>query len=165
MEKYEKRRDKMSVWEDEGISQESMDKFQVFYDSFSPFINLFLLGYITEFTYAFLQTVLVAPSMLVRAVCLVVGIVVPVLPHRHRPGVRAGGRGDFPAGRRRLQRDSHHRGRGHHHHGLLHGAADRVLQREGGPAHAQWAEAATGIRQSAGAEWRRFFHGDRADQL
>lgn len=35
MEKYEKRRDKMSVWEDEGISQESMDKFQVFYDSFS----------------------------------------------------------------------------------------------------------------------------------
>lgn len=35
MEKYEKRRDKMSVWEAEGISQESMDKFQVFYDSFS----------------------------------------------------------------------------------------------------------------------------------
>ncbi|MGN0763196.1 MAG: YitT family protein [Aristaeellaceae bacterium] len=42
----------------------------------ATFINLFLLGYITEFTYAFLQTVLVAPSMLVRAVCLTVGIVV-----------------------------------------------------------------------------------------
>ena len=42
----------------------------------ATFINLFLLGYITEFTYAFLQTVLVAPSMLTRAICLVVGIVV-----------------------------------------------------------------------------------------
>lgn len=42
----------------------------------ATFINLFLLGYITELTYAFLQTVIVAPSMLMRAGCLTVGIVV-----------------------------------------------------------------------------------------
>ena len=42
----------------------------------ATFINLFLLGYITDFTYAFLQTVIIAPSMLVRALCLLVGIVV-----------------------------------------------------------------------------------------
>ena len=35
MEKYEKRRDKLSVWEAEGISKESLDKFGVCYDSFS----------------------------------------------------------------------------------------------------------------------------------
>lgn len=42
----------------------------------ATFINLFLLGYITEYTYAFLQTVIVEPSMLVRVLCLLVGIVV-----------------------------------------------------------------------------------------
>ena len=42
----------------------------------ATFINLFLLGYITEYTYEFLQTVIVAPSMLVRVVCLLVGIVI-----------------------------------------------------------------------------------------
>ena len=42
----------------------------------ATFINLFLLGYITQFTYEFLQTVLVAPSIAVRAVCLVIAIVV-----------------------------------------------------------------------------------------
>ena len=42
----------------------------------ATFINLFLLGYITEYTYAFLQTVIVAPSMFVRVLCLLVGIVV-----------------------------------------------------------------------------------------
>ena len=35
MERYEKRDDKLAVWEQEGISRASMDKFQVFYDSFS----------------------------------------------------------------------------------------------------------------------------------
>ena len=35
MEKYEKRADKLAVWEKEGISRESLDKFQVYYDSFS----------------------------------------------------------------------------------------------------------------------------------
>lgn len=35
MLRYEKDRAKLSVWEQEGISQASMDKFQVFYDSFS----------------------------------------------------------------------------------------------------------------------------------
>lgn len=42
----------------------------------ATFINLFLLGYITEYTYNFLQTVIAAPSMLVRVVCLLVGIVI-----------------------------------------------------------------------------------------
>ena len=35
MERYEKRDDKLVVWEREGISRESLDKFQVYYDSFS----------------------------------------------------------------------------------------------------------------------------------
>ena len=42
----------------------------------ATFINLFLLGYITEFTYEYLQTVIVQPSMVMRALCLLVGIVV-----------------------------------------------------------------------------------------
>ncbi len=42
----------------------------------ATFINLFLLGYITEFTYNFLQTVFVDPSMVVRVLCLIVGIVI-----------------------------------------------------------------------------------------
>lgn len=35
MEKYEKREDKLSEWEKEGISKESLTKYQVFYDGFS----------------------------------------------------------------------------------------------------------------------------------
>ena len=35
MERYEKRKDKLAVWEQEGISKESLDRFQVYYDSFS----------------------------------------------------------------------------------------------------------------------------------
>ncbi|MBQ1548765.1 MAG: hypothetical protein IIZ61_10280 [Lachnospiraceae bacterium] len=42
----------------------------------ATFINLFLLGYITQFTYDFLQKVFPAPSLVFRAVCLVIGIVV-----------------------------------------------------------------------------------------
>lgn len=42
----------------------------------ATFINLFLLGYITQFTYNYLQTIIVNPSMLVRVFCLVIGIVV-----------------------------------------------------------------------------------------
>lgn len=34
MMRYEKRDDKLSIWEAEGISRESLDKFEVFYDSF-----------------------------------------------------------------------------------------------------------------------------------
>ena len=40
------------------------------------FINLFLLGYITQFTYDFLQWLIPDPSMVVRVICLIVGIVV-----------------------------------------------------------------------------------------
>ena len=42
----------------------------------ATFINLFLLGYITQFTYEFLQRLLPAPSMPVRCLCLLIGIVV-----------------------------------------------------------------------------------------
>lgn len=35
MERYEKRADKLSVWESEGISVDAMNKFEVFYDAFS----------------------------------------------------------------------------------------------------------------------------------
>lgn len=42
----------------------------------ATFINLFLLGYITEFTYNFLQTIFVNPSMITRVLCLIVGIVI-----------------------------------------------------------------------------------------
>lgn len=42
----------------------------------ATFINLFLLGYITQFTYEFLQTVIVNPSMIVRGLCLLIGIVI-----------------------------------------------------------------------------------------
>lgn len=35
MERYEKREDKLYEWEKEGISRESLDKFQVYYDGFS----------------------------------------------------------------------------------------------------------------------------------
>lgn len=35
MEKYEKRDDKLAIWEQEGVSRASLDKFQVYYDSFS----------------------------------------------------------------------------------------------------------------------------------
>lgn len=42
----------------------------------ATFINLFLLGYITQFTYAFLQAVFVAPSMLARFAFLLIAIVI-----------------------------------------------------------------------------------------
>lgn len=42
----------------------------------ATFINLFLLGYITQFTYECLQTLLPDPSLLVRVLCLLIGIVV-----------------------------------------------------------------------------------------
>ena len=42
----------------------------------ATFLNLFLLGYITQFTYEGLQLLLPDPSLVVRAVCLVIGIVV-----------------------------------------------------------------------------------------
>lgn len=35
MERYEKREDKLAIWKQEGISDESLDRFQVYYDSFS----------------------------------------------------------------------------------------------------------------------------------
>ncbi len=46
------------------------------YIGIATFINLFLLGYITQFTYEYLQTVIVNPSMTVRIICLVVGVVI-----------------------------------------------------------------------------------------
>ncbi len=46
------------------------------YIGIATFINLFLLGYITQWTYEFLQTVIVEPSMIVRLLCLLIAIVI-----------------------------------------------------------------------------------------
>ena len=46
------------------------------YIGIATFINLFLLGYITQFSYAFLQTIIVNPSLVTRIICLVVGVVI-----------------------------------------------------------------------------------------
>jgi len=46
------------------------------YIGIATFINLFLLGYITQFTYDFLLTVIVDPSIVVRVLCLVIAVVV-----------------------------------------------------------------------------------------
>jgi len=42
----------------------------------ATFINLFLLGYITEWSYELLQTIIINPSMVMRLVYLVVAIVI-----------------------------------------------------------------------------------------
>ena len=46
------------------------------YIGIATFINLFLLGYITQFTFEYLQTVIVSPSIAVRVLCLVIGVVI-----------------------------------------------------------------------------------------
>lgn len=46
------------------------------YIGIATFINLFLLGYVTDFSHRLLMTVLPDPSLAVRVVCLLVGIVV-----------------------------------------------------------------------------------------
>ena len=46
------------------------------YINLATFINLFLLGYITQFTYDFIQNILPNPSVITRAICLVIGIVI-----------------------------------------------------------------------------------------
>lgn len=46
------------------------------YIGIATFINLFLLGYITQFTYEMLTKLISDPSMPVRIICLVVGVVI-----------------------------------------------------------------------------------------
>ncbi len=46
------------------------------YIGIATFINLFLLGYITQFTYEMLTKLIYDPSMPVRIICLVVGVVI-----------------------------------------------------------------------------------------
>nr|MCR4895170.1 hypothetical protein [Lachnospiraceae bacterium] len=46
------------------------------YIGIATFINLFLLGYITQFTYQWLQTWIIEPSMGVRVLCLIIGVVI-----------------------------------------------------------------------------------------
>ena len=46
------------------------------YIGIATFINLFLLGYITEFSHAYFKTIIVEPSIPVRIICLAVGVVV-----------------------------------------------------------------------------------------
>jgi uncharacterized membrane protein YczE len=50
--------------------------FDKHYIGIATFINLFLLGYITQFTYEYLQTIIVNPSIVIRVICLVVGVVI-----------------------------------------------------------------------------------------
>lgn len=45
------------------------------YIGIATFINLFLLGYITDFSHQLMMTAFPAPSMLFRIVCLLIGIV------------------------------------------------------------------------------------------
>lgn len=42
----------------------------------ATFINLFLLGYITDWTHQWLQTIFINPSMVIRVTCLLVAIVI-----------------------------------------------------------------------------------------
>ncbi len=42
----------------------------------ATFINLFLLGYVTQFSYAFLQWLIPEPTMIIRIISLIVGIIV-----------------------------------------------------------------------------------------
>lgn len=46
------------------------------YIGIATFINLFLLGYITQFTYDSLQKLFPQPSLLFRAICLIVAIII-----------------------------------------------------------------------------------------
>ncbi len=46
------------------------------YIGIATFINLFLLGYITQFTYEFLQKVITDPSVAVRILCLMIGVMI-----------------------------------------------------------------------------------------
>lgn len=46
------------------------------YIGIATFINLFLLGYITQFTYEFLGIVIVEPGIAVRVCCLIIGVVI-----------------------------------------------------------------------------------------
>jgi len=42
----------------------------------ATFINLFLLGYITDWTYKWLQTIIIDPALWLRVLCLLVAIVI-----------------------------------------------------------------------------------------
>ena len=46
------------------------------YINLATFINLFLLGYVTQFTFGFIQKIMPNPSVVVRAICLIAGIVI-----------------------------------------------------------------------------------------
>ncbi len=46
------------------------------YIGVATFINLFMLGYITQWTYDLLQTVIIEPSIWVRVACLLIAIVI-----------------------------------------------------------------------------------------
>lgn len=46
------------------------------YINLATFINLFLLGYVTQFTYDLIQSVLTNPGYIIRIICLIVGIVI-----------------------------------------------------------------------------------------
>ncbi len=46
------------------------------YIGIATFVNLFLLGYVTQFSFWLLQKIFPAPSLLFRIICLIIGIVI-----------------------------------------------------------------------------------------
>ena len=46
------------------------------YIGIATFINMFLVGYVTQFTYGMLQKVIVNPNMVVRFICLVIAVII-----------------------------------------------------------------------------------------
>ena len=89
------------------------------YIGIATFINLFLLGYITQFTYEFLQTVIVEPALWVRILCLVVGVVIICFGSAWCRTV--------PAFRWRCERYHHNCRSWNYNHRIFYGPAYRVL--------------------------------------
>lgn len=46
------------------------------YIGIATFINLFLLGYVTEFSYKLLCIIIPEPTMIIRIICLIIGVIV-----------------------------------------------------------------------------------------
>ena len=119
------------------------------YIGIATFINLFLLGYITQFTYEFLQKIIVDPSIPVRFAILVIGVVIIcfgsafymtadlgvstydavalIIVNTWKKGKFQYVRIITDIGRWQHRTDSDNRRNRNHHHCLFHGPTHRVL--------------------------------------
>ncbi len=125
------------------------------YIGLATLINMFLLGYVVEFTYKTLCSLIPAPGMALRIILVpvallglsatgslyitadlgvstydAVALIISETWHK-MPGQRA-----VPAVGQELSGIDRHRRRGHHIDGLLHGPGDRMVQRAYFPAAA-----------------------------